>query len=299
MARILVLHPGEMGAAIGAALVGVGHEVLWIPDGRSTATRSRAERSGLRPTGNATDCDLVIAVCPPAAASAVAALACRFVPGSGGPAGDNPTSGGRAAGDPGPAISAGAVVVPAPTGPIYLDANAIAPSTAAIIASGVTNAGMRYVDGGIVGPPPVRGGTTRLYLSGTDASAVAEMFEGAKIEPRVIDGAGPTAASGLKMTYAAWSKISAALLITADAAAERLDVREALRAEWALSQPDLTDRLDRALAAATAKGWRWEAEMREIAAAFDHVGLPKGYGLAAAETFSGFDRPEPVGAGPS
>jgi 3-hydroxyisobutyrate dehydrogenase-like beta-hydroxyacid dehydrogenase len=299
LARILILHPGEMGAAVGAALVDVGHEVVWIPDGRSAETRSRADRSGLRPTGDATHCDLVISVCPPAAASAVAVSVVDLLPRSRRPAADGSTSGGDATRDPGSAISADAVGAPAAIGRIYLDANAIAPSTAAIIASEVIKAGMRYVDGGIVGPPPARGGTTRLYLSGADAPAVSEMFQGARIEPRVIDGAGPTAASGIKMTYAAWSKISAALLITADAAAQRLDVREALRAEWALSQPDLTDRLDRALAAATAKGWRWEAEMREIAAAFDRVDLPDGYGLAAAETFSGFDRPGLVDEGPS
>ena len=102
LARILILHPGEMGAAVGAALVDVGHEVVWIPDGRSAETRSRAERSGLRPTGDATDCDLVISVCPPAAASAVAVSVVHLLPRSGRPAGDGPTSGGHATRDPVP-----------------------------------------------------------------------------------------------------------------------------------------------------------------------------------------------------
>ena len=52
-----------------------------------------------------------------------------------------------------------------------------------------------------VGPPPERDGTTRLYISGGDADRVAEYFFGARIEPRVINGAGPTAASA----FGRWS----------------------------------------------------------------------------------------------
>ena len=43
---------------------------------------------------------------------------------------------------------------------------------------------------------------------------------------------------------------------------------------------------------ATAKGWRWEAEMREIAATFAEVGLPSGFGDSAAEIFGRFPRPD-------
>jgi predicted dinucleotide-binding enzyme len=41
-----VLHPGEMGAAIGDALHAGGHDVIWAFEGRSEATRARA--AGLR-----------------------------------------------------------------------------------------------------------------------------------------------------------------------------------------------------------------------------------------------------------
>ena len=39
---IALLHPGEMGAAIGAALVEAGKQVHWASAGRSRATRERA-----------------------------------------------------------------------------------------------------------------------------------------------------------------------------------------------------------------------------------------------------------------
>ena len=37
MTSIAILHPGEMGSAIGRALIGVGHEVFWLPGGDPTA----------------------------------------------------------------------------------------------------------------------------------------------------------------------------------------------------------------------------------------------------------------------
>ena len=100
--------------------------------------------------------------------------------------------------------------------------------------------------------------------------------------------AGRFAASATKMTYAAWTKVSAALLLSAHAAAERLDVDDVLRAEWAISHPDLAERLASAQRSATAKGWRWEAEMREIAATFEAAELPAGFGDSAADVFGGF-----------
>lgn len=44
---IALLHPGEMGAAIGAGLRAQGHRVLWASAGRGAATRQRAADAGL------------------------------------------------------------------------------------------------------------------------------------------------------------------------------------------------------------------------------------------------------------
>src|SRR5438094_538843 len=41
-ATVGLLHPGEMGATVGATVVGGGARVLWASEGRSAATRSRA-----------------------------------------------------------------------------------------------------------------------------------------------------------------------------------------------------------------------------------------------------------------
>ena len=71
---------------------------------------------------------------------------------------------------------------------LYLDANAISPGTAREVAQLITANGGRYVDGGIIGPPPVTAGATRLYLSGPDAAQVQELFAGTPLEARIVSG---------------------------------------------------------------------------------------------------------------
>jgi hypothetical protein len=144
--------------------------------------------------------------------------------------------------------------------------------------------GERFVDGGIVGPPPHRAGTTRLYLSGASSPEVAELFEGTALEPRVLsDRIGD--ASALKMVYAAWTKGTAALLLAIEQVARAEGVEAPLREEWALSQQGLEARLGRSAEAASHKGWRWVGEMEEIAATFAASGQPEGFHRAAAEVF--------------
>ena len=81
----------------------------------------------------------------------------------------------------------------------YLDANAISPTRARRINEIVTEFGATLVDGGIVGGPAWRTGTTRLYLSGDRAAEVAGWFEGSPLGTVVLANpgrkrTGPTAA---------------------------------------------------------------------------------------------------------
>ncbi len=39
-----ILHPGQMGAAVGAQAVAAGARVLWCPEGRSGLTAERARK---------------------------------------------------------------------------------------------------------------------------------------------------------------------------------------------------------------------------------------------------------------
>ena len=170
---------------------------------------------------------------------------------------------------------------------VYLDANAVSPETTRRIAARFD----RFVDGGIVGAPPRADRSVRLYLSGSSARSVAELFAGSPVET-VILGDEIGAASALKMAYAAWSKGTAALVLAIRALARAENVEEPLLREWLLSMPGLLERSEEAGRAASLKGWRWIGEMEEIAAAFAAAGLPDGFHRAAAEVYRRAPRAE-------
>lgn len=247
-----LLHPGEMGASIGAALRRAGVGVLWASAGRGPATRRRAQAAGLTDAGTlpvlVDQSDLVVSVCPPHAASEVA----------------------------------GAVAVLGFAG-IYVDANAVAPTTARELGAVVEQAGGRFVDGDLIGGPVRPGGATRLYLSGPAAGEVAALFAPTELEAVAL-GDDVAAASALKMCYAAWTKGTSALLLAIRAAADAYGVEAALVAEWARTQPDLAARSEAAVGTAR-KAWRFAGEMDQIAACFAEAGLPDGFARAAAEVY--------------
>ena len=166
-------------------------------------------------------------------------------------------------------------------GGIYVDANAVSPATSREVAGAVAAGGAEYVDGGIIGAPPRSPGDSRLYLSGPQAGRIAELFAGTALDAQVIgDGIGQ--ASAVKMAYAAWTKGTAALILAIRALARAEGVEQTLVAEWQQSQPALTARPHAAARSALQKGWRWVAEMEEIAA----TGLPPGFHQAAAAIYT-------------
>ena len=172
---------------------------------------------------------------------------------------------------------------------VYVDANAVSPQTAREMASAIEERGGRYVDGGIVGSPPREGVPTRLYLSGSMAPDVAELFRDTVVQARVVSDE-PGSASAVKMAYAAWSKGAAALLIAIRALARAEDVEAILLEEWHESAPELPERSRRAALSAGRKGWRFAGEMDEIARTFTAAGLPAGFHEAAAEIYREYDR---------
>lgn len=248
---VALLYPGNMGVTIGAAAATSGARVIWTSHQRSPATQERARQAGLVDVGTLTDTvrgsDIILAVCPPHAALELAQTVA-----------EQDFSG------------------------IYVDANAVSRATAEQIGQIVTKAGASFVDGGIIGSPVKRAGTTRLYLSGDRAPEVAELFSASMLDARTI-GVVPGAASALKIAYAAWTKCTDALVLAIRALAAHEGVDNALMEEWSVSQPDLERRSVRAAAVATPKAWRYVGEMREIAEAFEAAGLPTGFHHAAAE----------------
>jgi len=251
MTVVGLLNPGAMGASIGAAALTNVDEVLWTSEGRSDATRIRAEKAGLTDAssfaGLVNDSELILSVCPPASALSLANQV--FSHGFKG---------------------------------TYVDCNAIAPEQTRAIAELASHKGARLVDGGIIGGPAWRATAgTRLWLSGPDISEVAALFERS---PLLIGVAGCDigAASALKMCFAAFTKGSTALLAAVLAVADKEGVGDVLAEQWGEA---FTHKTKQQVSTNSAKAWRFAGEMEQIAATFDSAGLPGGFHEAAAEVF--------------
>jgi 3-hydroxyisobutyrate dehydrogenase-like beta-hydroxyacid dehydrogenase len=263
MTCIGLMHPGAMGASVGAAARSNAHTVLWASTGRTASTWARARRANLEDAGTVSALvkasEIVLSVCPPHAAEEVAREVMHL--GFSG---------------------------------IYVECNAISPDRTRFIQRIVEDAGAHYVDGGIIGGPAwTREAKTRLYLSGPRAEEVATCFVGSPLETPVIsDRIG--AASALKMGYAAFTKGTTALLTAILGLVEKEGVRAELARQWGDA---FTTQTVRRVCANTAKAWRFVGEMHEIAATFQGAGLPGGFHQAAAEVYERLatfkDHPEP------
>lgn len=249
MTVIGLISPGQMGASIGAAASHSTTRVIWAGDGRSKASHTRASDAGLENGGTidtlVKDSDIILSVCPPHDAEDVA----RQV---------------KQRAFPG----------------LFVDCNAIAPEKSRQIAErfGYQN----FVDGGIVGGPAWKSESgTRLYLSGDRSKEIAALFNNSPLETTIIPGE-IGAASAMKMVFAAYTKGTTALLAAILGVAEKEGVRNVLESRWGQT---FTEQTHQRVVANSAKAWRFEGEMQEIAATFENAGLPGGFHAAAAVVF--------------
>lgn len=252
--RIGLLHPGAMGAAVGACFAACGHTVSWVNHSRSALTQARATRAGLLPCADLVQltqgADLIISLCPPHAATTVACDVAAT-----GYAGQ------------------------------YLEANAIAPSKLVAIDALLSEHSIHLIDGCIIGgpvwPDEAPASSTTLHLSGQGSGAIAALLAGSSLKTNHLsDHRGD--ASALKMVFAAFSKGSAALTAEILNVAEQYGVREALSDQ--LGQ-QTADQWQRTLASTASKAWRFKGEMQEIAETFDAVGAEPGFHQAAAAVY--------------
>jgi 3-hydroxyisobutyrate dehydrogenase-like beta-hydroxyacid dehydrogenase len=249
-----VLHPGAMGAAVGAALRPAAGSVIWAAAGRTRETSKRAELADLVGVPDVAAlvrrADVIVSVCPPQAALEVAE-------------------------------EVGAALGTSARRPVYVDANAVAPGTVRRIGDvvGLDDA----VDGAIIGPPAWERGRTVLWLSGPAAADVAALFARSPFDARVL-GSDLGTASALKACFALQSKALPAIWLEIAEAARGYQVEDALRGELARFGVDY----GAAVNAATGKessAWRWAGEMDEAAATMAALGLPDGFSRAAGELY--------------
>jgi 3-hydroxyisobutyrate dehydrogenase-like beta-hydroxyacid dehydrogenase len=250
-----IVSPGAMGSALGARLREGGIRVVVALDGRSERSRRLAAEAGVEDVGSLESllraATVVLSVVPPGAALELASAI---------------------------AAEAGS------TRPLVADLNAVAPATVEQIATTLREAGLDLVDGSISGPPPREAGTTRVYLSGPRAAEVAALqMEGVE---RVAVGRAVGAASAVKMCTASVYKGRVALLTQALRTAHAHGVVEHVLDD--LAETGLVDpgRTGATLARASAKAWRYVAEMEEIAATQARAGLTPDLFRALATVYS-------------
>jgi 3-hydroxyisobutyrate dehydrogenase-like beta-hydroxyacid dehydrogenase len=253
---IAILSPGDMGHAIGHVLATNGVKVVTCLKGRSERTQQLAKLAGIEAVSDygqlVRDADMILSVLVPAQAKNVAILVSEALK------------------------DTGAEIV-------YVDCNAIAPTTAREIGKTIIDAGSRFVDAGIIGSPPGPKSFTRFYASGADASEFLELSKFGLDIHVIGDEIGQ--ASGLKMVYAASTKGNSALSIELLVAAWRMGLYETLIEEFKMSQPDRYASLSQGLQTVPSKSKRWIGEMEEIAKTFAGLGLTPRILEGAADLF--------------
>ncbi|MFG3297116.1 DUF1932 domain-containing protein [Streptomyces sp. NPDC048179] len=245
-ATVGLLHPGRMGGGFGGALADAGHRVLWCRADRSAATVRRAEEFGLEGVDDlahlAARSDVIVSICPPYGAPQVAAAVAR-------------------AGFRG----------------LFLDANGTTRAVLLDLAGKLSAAGVRVVDGCVIGPCPQDAPGARLHLAGDkdDVELISSLFAGTGI--RALNTGGSLgAASALKTSYATYQKAAYVLAGIAYAYADAHGVTEALIGEASLiTRSPLTEVLqDDMLPSVAARAWRWGPELAQCADALRAEGLP-------------------------
>lgn len=219
------------------------------------------------------------------------------------------------------AVATAQRIVDALSGPIrrtdgdplyYADLNAVAPSSVKSIGSLFSNlSSVRFVDGSILGGPPIRKETTdgseaewtrpNIPMSGPHPLSEIPGF-GAKLSTtlnarHVSPDIG--AASGLKMCFASFSKGFTSLAIQAFTTAHRLGVLPDLQREMQAVMGERYKMAERGVLGMAPKAYRWVAEMEEIARTLSEeggfapdsfTGAAKVYRIVADDTVLGQEK---------
>ncbi len=248
--------PGEMGQAVGKVLRANGARVIAALEGRSGRTRGLAADAGIEDVGTlealVEAADVVLSILVPAAAVESAGQVAAAI---------------RATG----------------ADTLYAECNAISPEATARAGAAIGEAGGRFVDASIIGPPPHKPGQTRIYASGEHGEDFAGL-NGLGLDVRVV---GPEIgqASGIKMCYAGLTKGLQAMAAEVFIAARMMNLTEPFLNELKTSQEMLLGWIGRAVPAMPPKARRFVGEMEEIAATYEALGLTPRIELGAADMY--------------
>jgi 3-hydroxyisobutyrate dehydrogenase-like beta-hydroxyacid dehydrogenase len=238
------MSPGDMGQAVAFQLKAKDLNVYTALEHRSERTRNLAREAGLKDVGTVTklvaDCDVVLSIMDPGSAVRFAHAAVDAL---------------RATG----------------RRTLIVDCNAIAPETAKEVADLIQKAGGRFLDAGIIGPPPRGKAKTNLFVSGPGATDL-EQLTGPQLIVHAI-GEAIADASALKMCYAALTKGTQALWLEVLIAAERLGIGRLLHEQLQQSQAERHNWALNQFPVLPPKAYRWVPEMLEISKTLGAAGM--------------------------
>jgi 3-hydroxyisobutyrate dehydrogenase-like beta-hydroxyacid dehydrogenase len=239
-----VLYPGELGAALAAALASRGIPVVTTAHGRSGPTAARAA-----------GCGAVVLDSLPEVVRASDVLFSLVVP--------------SAVEELAEAYLQSARL--APRGAIYVDANSIGPDKARAIAGRIESAGVSFVDASINGLAKNLGTTATLYLSGPRAGEVAALCD--KVARVKVLGDEVGRASAMKMLLAGLSKGVCALFAELAALAHEQGMLDELLEATTRTYPGITALAERMLPTYAQHAARRATEMSELEATARAAGV--------------------------
>ena len=254
--KVGLMTPGDMGQGVAIQIKARGFTVCTALDKRSERSRKLAREAGLTDLGSVarlvSECDVVLSVMNPGSAVEFARDAAQ-------------------------------ALRETKRKTLIVDANAIAPDTVHEIAGIVEQAGGRFLDAGIIGPPPRGTAKAHLYVSGPGAADL-EQLGGPQLIVKVVSER-IADASALKMCYGGLNKGTQALWLEILMAAKRLGVDELLEQQLRESRSDLLDWALGQYPKMPPKAYRWVPEMLEISKTLGSAGITPKVFEGAAEIY--------------
>lgn len=254
--KVGLMTPGDMGQGVAIQIMAKGFPVLTALDKRSERSRKLAKEAGLTDVGTierlVAECDVILSVMNPGSAVDFARDAAAAL---------------RATGRK----------------TLIVDCNAIAPDTVNEIAHIIEGAGGRFLDGGIIGPPPRGTAKANLYVSGPGAADL-EAIGGPQLVVKVVSER-LADASAVKMCYGAANKGTQALWLEILMAAQRLGVGELVEQQLRQSRGDILDWAYNQYPKMPPKAYRWVPEMLEISKTMSSAGVTSKVFEGAADIY--------------
>ncbi len=241
--NVTLISPGEMGSPIAEYIISSGIKVISPLNNRSEETRKRSIKSGIEDSKTLIESmkqtDLIISILVPSEAENL----CKE-------------------------IANISKVIDKEI--YYADLNAISPKTVQNMRNILTNTKIKFIDGGIIGGPPISNKFPRIYVSGIHSKVFMELNN---LGMEVIDMSGEIGdASAIKMAYASITKGYSSLLIAAVTLAIKTNNFDAFMDELKFSQPKVFNDLKN-LKSIPSKAHRWIGEMTEISNTFIDNGV--------------------------